>query len=128
MCLWVCHNACHGQRSGIGWPQLSRSHRRRFHQRSVPHYSATLASSHGSSPPPPVRSHRHLRTHMYTPSHARVCFLKIMPQIHTFSRGGPRHSSETICSDAHLQTVVSHLDVQVLIDSSWQSLSAGKEV
>lgn len=62
MCVSVCHNACYGPQSSIGWPQLSWSHWRRFH-RSVQRYSAILPGPKGASTSTHTLLHTHTQTH-----------------------------------------------------------------
>lgn len=124
MCVSVCHNACYGPQSSIGWPQLSWSHWRRFH-RSVQRYSAILPGPKGAS------TSTHTLLHTHTLRHTKTCTfthtnLKI-PQIHTFTQRSTQHSYETIHTDTYTLRQFS-LRCTVLIDSTWQSFSGGKNV
>lgn len=93
----LCQKTCYGPWSSIGWPQLSWSHWRRFHRRSVQFYSATLPGPMGA---PASALHTQIHT---THAHSQFYIGKIS-QIHTFTQRSTQHSYETIRTDRHTQT------------------------
>ena len=110
VCVCVCHKACYGPWSGIGWPQLSRSHWRRFHRRSVQSYSAILPGPRGA----PASTLRHFaHTHTHTHTHRRTTHIHThIFENTTYSHIYTKKHTAQLWNHTHSQTDISHLDVQ----------------
>ena len=127
LCVYVCHKACYGPWSGIGWPQLSWSHWRRFHKRCVRHYSAILPGPRGAPASVLSQTFAHTQTHNHTTTHTHTNTFESTTNSHIHTKMHTawlwNHTHQHTPSNRHFS-----LRCTVLIDSTWQSLSAGREV